>query len=297
MKIGVTGGTGFIGQYLVREFCNEHEFVVITSRSYIEGLFQNENVTYITENYDQEGFEKAFLGCDGVVHLGAKRSNKELEQSVTNYFDNIRISDELFCACEAIGIKNVVNISSTAVYDTTTEYPFEEKNAPKPLSNYGVAKLAIENMAHLFNKKKNMNIKSLRLAQVMGYGERGGYMLAIFLERCLNQEPLNVFGKGAAGREYVYVKDVVYAIICALNVSDKSGVYNIGMGTLTTNLELAKEFCAVFENEAGYKLLDKPEVVEHYLMDNKLAKQELGFCARYSVHDALVDMKQILQEM
>lgn len=296
MKIGLTGGTGFIGQYLLKENVNENEFVVITSREDYANLYVHPNIKYVNEKYDQDGFEKTFKGCDAIVHLGAKRSSKEAEESILNYIDNLKVSEDLFKACLHLDIKNVVNISSTAVYDTTLPLPFEENLAVAPLSNYGAMKHAIEGVAHLFNRKYDMKIKSLRIAQVMGVGERGGYMLSIFQERCLAQEPLNVYGKGVAGREYVYVKDVAKAIMCALEAETKKEIFNIGNRVITTNLDLAKAFCKAFDNKAGYQCLeDKKEIVEHYLMAGELAEKELGFKPGYTLEEALCDMKGILE--
>ena len=296
MKIGVTGGTGFIGQYLLKEYSNNNEFIVITSRKSDEKLYANSNIKYMTGEYSQGEFEKVFEGCDAVVHLGAKRSSKESEESILNYVENLRVSEELFKACMKLQIDNVVNISSTAVYDTTLSIPFAEKMEVAPLSNYGAMKHAIEGIAHLFNRKYGMHIKSLRLAQVMGVGERGGYMLAIFQQRCLNQEPLNVFGKGEAGREYVYVKDVVSAIMCAINSNTEKEVFNIGSRVHTSNLELAQAFCEVFDNKSGYQCLqEKAEVIEHYLMSGKEAEKELGFVPKFGLIDSLKDMRNILK--
>lgn len=296
MKIGLTGGTGFIGQYLLKENVDENEFVVITSRDDCESLYTHSNIRYVTEKYDQDGFEKVFEECDAVAHLGAKRSSKESEQSILSYIENLRVSEDLFKACKQLNIKNIVNISSTAVYDTTLPLPFEESLAVAPLSNYGAMKHTVEGLAHLFNRKYDMNIKSLRIAQVMGVGERGGYMLSIFQERCLAQESLNVYGKGLAGREYIYVKDVARAIMCALKSETKKEIFNIGNGVITTNLELAQAFCKIFDNKAGYQCLeDKKEIIEHYLMAGELAKKELDFKPAYTLEEALYDMKGILE--
>ncbi len=296
MKIGLTGGTGFIGQYILKENTDENEFVVITSREGTDGLFTHPNISYVTANYTGADFERVFDGCDAIVHLGAKRSTKEAEESVLNYTDNLRVSEDLFKACVNLNIKNVVNISSYAVYDTTLALPFEESLATAPLSNYGLMKHTIEGLAHLFNRKHAMNIKSLRLAQVIGVGERGGYMLSIFLERCLNQQVLNVYGKGTAGREYIYVKDVSKAVMCALKSETKKEIFNIGNGYITTNLELAQAFCKVFDNKSGYECLtDKKEIVEHYLMSGDLAKKELGFTPDFTLEGALSDMKGIIE--
>lgn len=296
MRIGVTGGTGFIGQYFLREYAGEHQFAVITSRDDMTGLYQHPCVNYVRKSYDKQGFESVFSDCEGIVHLGAKRSTKEREESIMNYSENLRVAEALFDACTDLGIRNIINISSTAVYDTTLPYPFREVEATAPLSNYGIVKHAIEGIAHLYNMKKDTNIKSLRVAQVLGVGERAGYMLSVFQDRCLKQQKLSVYGTGSAGREYIYVKDVAYAIMCALNSEHESGIYNIGMGSLTTNLELARCFCKVFENLAGYEqLLDKPESTECFLMDGALAEEKLGFHARYTLSEALSDMKRILE--
>ena len=207
MKIGITGGTGFIGQYLLPELAPEHTLTVITSRKGTEGLYQHPNLSYLTAPYDREGFRRAFEACEAVVHLGAKRSTPEREKSITSYFENMESTEALFAACAELDIRNVVSISSVAVYDAGLPSPCPETQAPSPRSNYGVAKLAIEGMARLYNRRCGMRIKSLRVAQVLGLGERGGYMPAVFLERCLRQEKLSVYGLGAGGKEYIYVKE------------------------------------------------------------------------------------------
>lgn len=296
MKIGITGGTGFIGQYLLRALAPEHMLTVITSREEAAGLYQHPNLSYLTAPYDQEGFRRAFDGCEAVVHLGAKRSDPEREKSIVSYFGTIQSAEALFAACAELGIRNVVSISSVAVYDAGLPSPCAETQVPLPLSNYGVAKLAIEGVASLYNRRCAMHIKSLRVAQVLGLGERGGYMPAVFLERCLRKERLSVYGRGASGKEYIYVKDVVRAIRCALTAEGRQGVYNIGTGVLTTNLELAQAYCAVFQNTAGWELLpDRPEGKTGCYTDVTLAERELGFRAAYAIRAALADMCKQLQ--
>lgn len=293
MKIGVTGGSGFIGQHLLREYCQEHEFVVITSGKSEKELVQSSNISYVCSDYSEESMLSAFAGCDCIVHLGAKRSNKDSEAAFHNYEDNIHFSERLFSAAKQLGILNVVNISSTAVYDKDLSCPFSEDTMVSPLSYYGVCKRTIEMCAQMCNKRWGMHIKSLRIAQVIGAGERGGYMLAIFQERCRNNQSLDVFGYGKAGKEYIYVKDVARAIICACMASEKSGVYNIGTGCFTSNVELAEAFCKVFDNQAGYRLLtDKKELVYDYRMDVSRAKTELGFETAYDLISAIVDLKK-----
>lgn len=297
MTIGITGATGFIGRYLLPELAREQDVVVATAKEDLRSLPRYPHVRYAQVHYDAVSYQRAFAGCRAVVHLGAKRSSNVREQSITSYFENLESAEELFQACCTLGISNVVNLSSVAVYDAGLPLPFHESQAPAPLSYYGISKLAVEEMARLYNKRYGMKIKSLRVAQVLGLGERGGYMPDIFLEQCLHHEPLTVYGQGSGGKEYIYVKDVVRAILCALDTPEGHGVYNIGTGVLTTNRELAEAYCAVFANPAGYRLLPgRPERRERFYTDVSLAEQELGFRAVYTLEQALADMRAMLEE-
>ena len=293
MRIAVTGGTGFIGQYLLEQADENHIFVVMTSRDNIEKLAQSPYVEYKKISYEYDGFFTVLEDCDAVIHLGAVRSDAKMEESFFNYMTNIETSEALFHAAKDANVKNIVNVSSTAVYDASLEMPFSEASATAPLSYYGVSKLTIEQIAHRYNEKYGMCIKSLRVGQALGIGEREGYMPAVFLKRCLDQEKLLVYGSGQGGKEYVYVKDIVTALLCACHKSDIKGVFNVGTGVLTTNRELAETYCKVFENKAGFELLlDKPDVLTRHYMDVEKAKNELGFSAKYSLEKALIDMKE-----
>lgn len=295
MVIGLTGGTGFIGQSIIRYSDESYTFKVI-ARNKKENLIQKSNVQYyfVTE-YTKEGMRKAFEGCDCVVHLGAGRSNPEREKNFMNYIPNIEFSDNVFQVCAELGIDNIINISSTAVYDQTMHVPYVERDANAPLSNYGVSKICVENIAHMYNKRYNMHIKSLRLGQLIGLGEHQG-IVKVFLDRCLNGEKLIVMGEGKAAKEYIYVKDVVRAIFLAAKNRELTGAYNIGTGRLTSNKELAEIFCRVFGNQRGYMLdKDKPEILTDTRMNVDKAKQILNFEAAFTLEQALADMRQEME--
>lgn len=298
MKIGITGGTGFIGQYLLKECVNEHEFRVAYSGKSERRLFEHENIAYFVSDYSQESFEKIFKGCDAIVHLGAKRPSKENEESILSYTENIVTAEHLFKAAVNQNITNIINVSSRSVYSSDLHLPFTE-DVTKPYNNYGVIKLAVENMANIYNNKYNMRIKSLRLAQVLGLNEKPGLISTVFFERCVRKETLYVYGKGVSAKEYIYVKDVVNAILCSCRKADISGSFNIGTSKLVSNYELAEIYCHVLSNNAGISCLeDKAEDNMRFVMDISKAKGLLGFEPRYSVEEAIRDMvKEYYGEM
>lgn len=296
MKIGLTGGTGFIGQHFIKEYADGNTFMVATAHETGGSYFQHKNVFYRHVGYTADSFGSAFEGCDCIVHLGAAKSSVSDERSIVNFYGNITSSENVFYAAQRLGIKNVVNISSRCVYEPGLKKPFRE-TAAAPLNRYGAAKLCVENIAAMFNRAYDMKIKSLRIAQVIGLEVRAGDLPAVYLEKCLQQQQLAVYGHGISAKEYIYIKDVTAAIMKACLKPELSGPFNIGSGVSTTNLELAKSFCKVFENPEGYRLLtDKKEDGLSFLMDVTLAAEQLGFCTRYSLESALADMKKEFEE-
>lgn len=293
-KIGITGATGFIGQYLVPSLAGRYRLVCATRGQ--PAKISQHNILYTQTNGSASSLGELFDGCSAVIHMGASRSTAENERSVSNYYPNVSFAESVFEACRNAGIQNVINISSVAVYPKAAQAPLRENDALRPCSRYGVAKLTVELLADLYNEKNDMAIKSLRLAQVVGLGERNGYMLSVFLKRCLAGEPLLVYGQGAEFREYVYVKDVCRAIMCALSSSDASGVFNV-CGETLSNLEMARRYCEVFDNRSGVQLLtDQKESGMAQALNGENAAAELGYRPAYTIRAALEDMRAVLAE-
>ena len=292
MKIGVTGGTGFIGKVFVSSVCGEHDLTVLTLEGESPVRFGSEE--YVTSDFSREDMVQKFAGCDAIVHLAFARPAASGADSVGNYFESIAISENVFGAASDLGIKNVVTLSSRSVYSASMEMPLTEERA-EPYSVYGAAKLTVEKIGGICNAR-GMKIKFLRCAQVMGVGERKNLM-TVYFEKARGKETLPVYGEGASTKTYIYVKDVARAIMCALEHPDESGVFNIGMTHAVSNLELAKLYCEVFDNADNYVLLrDKKEDGEVWRLDVGKVQRRLGFSPAYDVRAALADMKRITEE-
>lgn len=290
MRIGLTGGTGFIGQWILRLYASQYEFVVLTSKHTLQEHFVHEHVIYQTGDYSQKSMYEVFRGCDCLVHLGAGLSTKEREISFLNYQDNIESSENLFETARNLGIKNVVNLSSRTVYDHGIPGPYGEDMAPVPMNYYAAAKLSVEHMASLYNRRYDMKIKTLRLAQIFGPGGRGGYMMEVFRQKCEAGEQITVLDN--QGKELLYVKDAAKAILCACQQPEKEGIYNVGSGIFYTNAQIADAFCSVYGNKAGYVCREtrNTDPLRNYMNVSK-ACEELCFHAEYSLMDALEDMR------
>lgn len=296
MRIGLTGGTGFIGQWLIRLYASKYEFVVLTSGNHSSEHFAHKNVCYKTGDYSLDSMKEIFQGCDCLVHLGAGLSTKEKETSFLNYQDNIKSSENLFETARNLGIKNVVNLSSRTVYDHGISGPYGEDMAPVPMNYYAAAKLAVEHIASLYNRRFDMKIKTLRLAQIFGPGGRGGYMMEVFRQKCEAGEQITVLDN--QGKELLYVKDAAKVVLCACMEPEKEGIYNAGSGIFYTNTQIADAFCKVYGNKAGYVCREKwnKDPIRNYMNVSK-ACEELCFHAEYSLMDALEDMRMQSDEM
>lgn len=292
MRIGLTGGTGFIGQWMIRLYASKYEFVVLTSGTHSSEHFVHKNVCYKKGEYSLDSMKEIFQGCDCLVHLGAGLSTKERETGLLNYQDNIASSENLFEAARQIGIRNVVNISSRTVYDHGSPGPYRENMVPLPMNYYAAAKLSVEYIASLYNRRFGMKIKTLRLAQIFGPGGRSGYMMEVFRRKCEAGEQITVLDN--QGKELLYVKDAVKALLCACLQPEKAETYNVGSGIFYTNAQIADAFCRVYENKAGY-VCSKDQIddrmIQNY-MDVSKAMKELEFQAEYTLENALRDLKE-----
>ncbi len=292
MKIGVTGGTGFIGRSFVSRYCTEHDLTILTLENEKVTPFGNEQ--YISSDFSEESIMENFKGCDAIVHLAFARPAIGKQETFSDYFDSISLSEKVFSAAKKLAVTNVVVMSSRSVYNSRMKMPLSEERVD-PYSLYGAAKAAVENIGEIYNRC-GMKIKFLRSAQVMGVGERKNLM-TVYLEKAMNKEPLTVYGEGVSTKTYIYVKDIARAIMCAVYAHDVSGAFNIAMEKPISNRALAETYCEIFDNRRNIVFLkDKEEDGEFWQIDIAKAKDQLGFFPEYDIGGALRDMKRIIEK-
>lgn len=295
-RIGVTGGTGFIGRYLLRDYVDQYDFVCATSQSM--PIAPIPGVEYKQTDYSEESYRDIFRACDAIIHLGAKIPDSvTVIGSLADYWESVASSENVLRAAAKERIRLLVNLSSVSVYDKHGNLPFREDAPCAPDNSYGIAKAAIEMMCRLYENTYGINVISLRVSQVLGYRRYHSKGFYSVLQECaFTHQPIPIFGSGAAARDYVYVKDVAQAIICALEHPDKPGVYNIGSGTATTNLELAETYCAAFDNAAGIERVPvEKEDTRYWYMDIQKAWRELGFKPQYDLLHMVRDIRKELE--
>ena len=279
-KIGLVGGSGFIGRTFKKLFGDQAELKDVSRQN------------CIVSQYSADQLEQALAGCDSVVILAAKKANPKETQSLALYEENVRIVENTLVACNKLGIKNIVYLSSRCVYAAGQKVPVAEDGEICPINYYGISKYTGELLCGYYNRIEQTNIKILRLSQVVG-NDKNGYMIDRFMENAEKGLPLTVYGKSVGQRDYIYVKDACRAIWAALHRYDLCGVYNIGSGVGTTNLELAKAVTGGFHSSSQVEMLtEKQEDTSISYLDVSKAKEELGFSCEYSLQEAFCDLKK-----
>jgi UDP-glucose 4-epimerase len=189
-------------------------------------------------------------------------------------------------------VGKVVFISSGGtVYGSPKYLPIDESHPTEPQVSYGVTKLAIEKYLLIYQQLHGIKANILRVTNP--YGERQRVETAqgavgVFLSRALQDMPLDIWGDGSVTRDYIYVADVAEAFAKAVMYDGQKSVFNISSGVGTS----LNELIAVLERVTGKPIPrnyspGRPFDVLTSVLDNTLAKQELGWQPRTSLEEGI----------
>ena len=238
--ICVTGGAGFIGSHVADALVAAGNRVLIVddlSSGRKENVPKDSELHVLDVRSEKAG---AFLVDRKVEILVHHAAQMDVRRSVADpVFDadvNVMGLLNLLEAARGGSLRQVIFASTGgAIYGEQDEYPADENHVARPLSPYGVAKLACERYLYFYHSEYGLDATCLRYANVYGprqnpHGEAG--VVAIFSRRLLDGEKAVINGDGLQTRDYVYVDDVVRANVASL---ERPGfaVYNVGTGVET----------------------------------------------------------------
>lgn len=236
----VLGGRGFMGSHLID---------ALLSAGYAVRCFDRPHVTPLGDSHLTDPHFELFEGdllseadviealkdCDICYHFVSttlpKSSNAD---PVFDVESNVLGTIRLLTHSVQSGIKKVIFISSGGtVYGVPNQVPILETHPTDPVCSYGISKLAIEKYLGLFRKLHGLDYTVLRISNPYGerqriHGSQGA--VAVFLGRVLRGEPIEIWGDGSVVRDYIYIADVVEALMAALNPTRGEHVFNIGSG-------------------------------------------------------------------
>lgn len=247
MRAVVTGGAGFIGSHLVKKLLSNGYYVTVLddfSTGDIDNLIPHPNL--MIEVRDITVDELPTIQFDTLFHLAAPVSVPESLEDPMKYWTGICVgSRRVIEWAYEMGAKTVVAASTAAVYGDSIDVPLKESSQPQPMSPYAEFKLEMEHMLASYNRPE-FKCSALRFFNVFGEGQRatGGYRSAvpIFLEQYQSFKPITVTGDGSQTRDWIYVGDIVNAVIEQSNSGYQPDmpVYNVGSGAETQVIEVAE---------------------------------------------------------
>jgi UDP-glucose 4-epimerase len=294
-KILVTGGAGFIGSNLVDKLIAEgNEVVVIDDLSSGKKSYLNKQAKFYKLSITSPRLKKIFAQekFDFVFHLAAQIDvRRSVEDPVFDIGINILGGLNILENCRQFKVKKVIFASTGgAIYGESEEIPTTEYAATYPLSPYGINKLTLEKYLNYYYQVYGLNYTILRFANVYGPrqfkgGEAG--VIAIFVDNAVSDKESLLFGDGTQTRDFVYVGDVVSALVKARDI-DCRGEINISLGKEVSLLEVIEKIEKAIGNKI--KITQEPGKLgeqKRSCLSHQRAKDVLNWEPEYDLEEGI----------
>ena len=296
MNFLITGAAGFLGSALANQLAREgHQVRALDDLSTGEPQALVEDVHFTRGDVnDRPKLWTLLQDVDCVYHLAARVFVAESLLYPRQYNAvNVGGTVSLMEAMRDVGVSRVVFISSGAVYGDQQEQPVNEQMRPQPHSPYAVSKLAAEYYVNTIGALWGIDTVILRVFNAYGPGQMippaHAPLIPNFLRQAVRGGTLVIHGDGRQTRDFVYVSDVVRAMIAAATAPNlNQGVINIGSGQETSVRQVAEQILEITGNKAEILYTPRNDAgVSRLSADISLAKSKLSFTPRHTLADGL----------
>jgi UDP-glucose 4-epimerase len=245
---------------------------------------------FVEANLCSVDLQPLFEGTSAVLHLAAQAGVRaSWGQNFCVYAENnILATQRLLEAAKDHGVDRFVYASSSSVYGDTPDLPMREDSRLRPVSPYGVTKLAGEHLCMLYHTNHGIPTVATRYFTVYGPRQRPDMAFHRFIKAIRDGETISVYGDGEQTRDFTFVEDAVQATVLVLQSDAVGTVFNVGGGSRIT----VNETIAMLEPIIGKRALiqhqpAQPGDVRHTLSDTSRAQQLLGFAPRADLQKGL----------
>ena len=291
MRSIITGVAGFIGSHLAEKLLElGHEVVGVDKfldnyardfkDSNLSQFANHPSFKFINDDLVNIDLRQLLIQTDYIFHLAAQpgvRSSWGDEFSHYSH-NNILATQVLLEACKQVKVRKFVYASSSSVYGDTDDLPMRESGGTRPVSPYGVSKLAAEHLCYLYWKAVGMPTVSLRFFTVYGPRQRPDMFFHILMRRLLLGDEIPLYDDGEQSRDFTYCKDIVDGLTAAAFYPGSGEVFNLGGGGEITLLKAIEMVEKISGRKGKLKRFDRQKGdVRRTRASLDLANKKLGY--------------------
>lgn len=232
----VAGASGFIGQSVVSMLAEAGYHVRALARRRPVDYADHPNVTWsLGDLSDGNVLARGFANQQLVVHLVGGQTPAQSNQNILgDLHAGTGMTIRMLEAAKECGVERFIfGSSGGTVYGNPESIPVDESAATKPMSAYGVSKLASEKYLELYEYLYKIKCFSMRISNPYGKGQYAAKdqgVIAHFINRAIQHETVDIFGDGRIIRDFVYISDVARAFLRVANYQGDQRIFNIGSG-------------------------------------------------------------------
>ncbi len=289
-RIAVLGGLGFMGSHLCRALVQNNYQVTVfdrpaASRSLISDVATELEIIEgdISRADDVLG---AIAETDVVINLvHTTVPGSSMKDPAYDVMSNVVSSVNWLSRLPETKVRQLLYVSSGGtVYGRPLTNPIDETHPTDPISSYGITKITIEKYVALYASLFEIDYRILRPSNVYGVGQQlrsGQGVIGVMAERALRGEALEIWGTGESQRDYLYVEDLVTALLAILNYTGQHRIFNVSGGEGHSVLDIV----AILREQLGFasELHHSPARkfdVPHNVLDSSLLHRETGWQPR-----------------
>ena len=269
IKVTVTGACGFIGSHLTKQLIERGFHVVgvdclddnLYSRSVkesrLKALKQLSNFDFANINIATDELDSSISDSKFVFNLAAIPGQVLSWKLFDKYVEsNILGTKKVIDSCIRNKVTRIIHASTSSVYGKFAVG--DELQDTKPISPYGITKLAAENLLFALTSSNNLDFTILRYFSVYGPGQRPDMAIQRFLTAIKMGQEINITGDGTQKRDITYVQDVVEATISASSLIERKQIFNISGGKQFTLNQIIDECFNVSGLKSKINYVDRP---------------------------------------
>jgi len=301
LKSLITGVAGFIGSHLAEKLLQAgHEVLGVDKflDNYPRGfkdsnlafIAQHSQFTFLNQDLLASDLKNLMSGVNYVFHLaGQPGVRSSWGRDFAKYSENnLMATQRLLEAAKELKLAKFVYTSTSSVYGDTDDLPMREEGRTRPVSPYGVSKLAAEHLCYLYWQAFGVPTVSVRLFTAYGPRQRPDMFFHIFMRALTRGDEVPLYDDGEQTRDFTFCSDIVNGIVAGALYPGSGDVFNLGGGTETSLLGAIAMIEKITGLKAKLKRFDRQKGdVRHTHASIEAAKGKLGYAPRVRLEEGL----------